>query len=121
MPRPFTYSAITVPKLNGPIVISTWLFCFLFKPPWPQKNLAFSACRVALEQLLEREVDLINLRLVSTVFQNEILDSGRLIIVNDAEAVREFEMRIFSFYQKLSEERKEILADFYHRKRAYAV
>ncbi|MCB2262148.1 MAG: nucleotidyltransferase domain-containing protein [Candidatus Thiosymbion ectosymbiont of Robbea hypermnestra] len=85
------------------------------------KNLPFSPCRMALEQLLEREVDLINLRLVSTVFQNEILDSGRLIIVNNIEAVREFEMWVLSSYQKLNEERKEILAAFYHSKRAYGV
>lgn len=76
---------------------------------------------MALEQLLEREVDLINFRLANTVFQNEILDFGRLIIINDAEAVRGFEMRVLSSYQKLSEERKEILAAFYHSKRAYAV
>jgi len=85
------------------------------------KDLAFSPCWMALERVLEQEVDLINLRLVSTVFQNEILDSGRLIMLNDAEAVREFEMRILSSYQKLNEERKEILTAFYHSKRAYAV
>jgi len=74
-----------------------------------------------LEQLLEHEVDLVNLRLVSTVLQNEILDSGRRIVANDAEAVREFEMRELSSYQKLNEERKWILTAFYQSKRSYAV
>ena len=85
------------------------------------KDLAFSPCWMAFEQMLEQEVDLINLRLTSTVFQNEILDSGRLIMFNDAEAVREFDMRVLSSYQKLNEKRKEIVTAFYHSKRAYAV
>lgn len=96
-------------------------FLLPFQTAVVAKNLAFLPCRMALEQLLEHEVDLVNLRLVSTVLQNEILDSGRRIVANDAEAVREFEMRELSSYQKLNEERKWILTAFYQSKRSYAV
>ncbi|MCB1934931.1 MAG: hypothetical protein KDF59_03195 [Nitrosomonas sp.] len=76
------------------------------------KDLPLSPCRVDLETKLGRNVDLINLRLVSTVLQNEILNTGRLIVDQEPEAIREFEMRVLSDYQKLNEERKDILVLF---------
>ncbi len=62
-----------------------------------------------------------NARLVSTVFQKEIIGSGRLIYAADPYAVDEFEMLVMSYYQKLNEERKDILESFYRTGRAYAV
>jgi hypothetical protein len=61
----------------------------------------------------------VNIRQVSTVFQNEIINSGRLISTGDPEAIGEFEMLVLSAYQKLNEERKEILEEFFKSKRAY--
>lgn len=64
-----------------------------------------------LVNFLERNVDLINLRMVSTVLQNQITDKGICIFCADKYAKNEFEMLTLSFYQKLNEERKEILED----------
>ena len=61
-----------------------------------------------------------NARQVSTVMQKEII-GGRLIYSPDRLAVDEFEMLVLSYYQKLNEERKDILESFRKTKRAYAV
>ncbi len=74
-------------------------------------DLSLSPCRGDLEDALHRDVDLLNARRVSTVFQKEILASGRLIDRADPAAVDEFEMLALSDYQRLNEERREILED----------
>lgn len=75
------------------------------------KNLAMSDCRDALENVLKRTVDLVNMRTVNTVFQNEILQQGRILYQRHDRAVDEFEMQVMSSYQKLNEERAGILED----------
>jgi hypothetical protein len=49
--------------------------------------------------------------MVNTVFQNEIIQEGRVIYRQNEYAVDEFEMNVVSFYQKLNEERAGILED----------
>lgn len=83
-------------------------------------RLTLSALQLELSRALGREVDLLNARLVSTVFQKAII-FGELIYCADAYAVDEFEMLTLSYYQKLNEERAEILAEFRRTGRAYAV
>ena len=58
---------------------------------------------------------------MSTVFQKEIIADGRLIYCADRYAVDEFEMLVLSYYQKLNEERREIVDSFIETGRAYAV
>lgn len=84
-------------------------------------TLFLSECQYKLKELLHKEIDLINLRTVSTVFQKEIIFTGTVLFCQDANAREEFEMLVISFYQKLNEERKEILDSFYETKRAYPV
>ena len=86
-----------------------------------EKHLNLSDCRMELESVLDREVDLVNLRHVNTVFQKEIIAEGRLIYCADAQALDEFEMMVISYYQKLNEERREILEAFFKTGRAYTV
>jgi uncharacterized protein len=86
-----------------------------------EKNIILSTCRFEMEDALHKEVDLLNVREVSTVFQKEIIAGRRLIYCADRYAVDEFEMLVISYYQKLNEERKEILDSFYSTGRAYAV
>lgn len=74
-------------------------------------SLAFSRCREELESLTGRSVDLINLREANTVFQNEIITEGRLIYVSDGPETDAFEMKVLSAYQKLNEERADILKE----------
>ena len=67
------------------------------------------------------KVDLINLRRVSTVFRKEIIMAERRIYCTDEYAADEFEMLTLSFYQKLNEERHDVLKSFFETKRAYNV
>jgi predicted nucleotidyltransferase len=75
------------------------------------KNLALSDCCLALAAVLKKDVDLINLRQVNTVFQREIILDGRIIYNKDENTVDYFEMAVLSAYQKLNEERAGILQE----------
>lgn len=66
---------------------------------------------LALEVLLGKDVDLINLRQVSTVLQKEVVFADRRIFCADVYAADEFDMLTLSYYQKLNQERAGILAD----------
>jgi uncharacterized protein len=84
-------------------------------------SLLLGELHLGLQSLLNKEVDLLNLRRVSTVMQKEVVFSERRIFCADEYATAEFEMLVLSFYQKLNEERREILEAFRESKRAYAV
>jgi hypothetical protein len=66
--------------------------------------------RFDLETLLGKEVDLINLRRVPTVLQEEVVVADGRIYDGDWFAAEEFEMLTLSYYQKLNEERAEIVS-----------
>ncbi|MBI5304309.1 MAG: nucleotidyltransferase domain-containing protein [Chloroflexi bacterium] len=85
-----------------------------------ENNLVLSQCRYDLQDALSQDVDLLNARQVSTVFQKEIIGGDRLYCA-DRYAADEFEMLVLSYYQKLNEERRDILNAFYRTGRAYAV
>jgi len=92
-------------------------------PPVEAKRagaLSLSILQLELSDALGRDVDLLNARLVATVFQKAII-FGELLYCHDQYAVDEFEMLTLSYYQKLNEERAEILAAFRATGRAYAV
>jgi uncharacterized protein len=82
-------------------------------------SLALSDLHLALASALDKEVDLINLRQVSTVMQKEVIFNGRRIYCRDEYAADTFEMLVISFYQKLNEERRGILEEFQKTGRAY--
>jgi len=93
-------------------------------PPKEAKQVgsfAMNKLHTTLEQLLGKDVDLINLRRVSTVFQKEITTADRRFFCQDSYAADEFEMLVLSFYQKLNEERCQILDEFWQTGRAYNV
>ena len=85
-----------------------------------RSQLMLTPCHYALEEALNRSVDLVNGREVSTVFQKEIIRSGRRIYTADDNAAAEFEMLTLSYYQKLNEERAAILQVFRETGKAYA-
>lgn len=74
-------------------------------------NLSGNDLHLALESRLSRDVDLINLREASTVFQKEVVVNGQRILCTDIDAADTFEMHVLSLYQKLHDERAEILAE----------
>jgi uncharacterized protein len=86
-----------------------------------ERLVAISECKNRLEEELRREVDLVNIRFTSTVFQFQVVSTGRLIYVDDEKAVQEFEMFTMSMYQKLNDERRSILEAFRKTRRAYSV
>jgi predicted nucleotidyltransferase len=74
-------------------------------------SLAASELSGALAECLGKNVDLINLRSVNTVFQKEIVMADRRVYCVDQFAADEFEMMVVSNYQKLNEERRGIIED----------
>jgi uncharacterized protein len=76
-------------------------------------DLAMSECGLALEDILKKSVDLINLRAMNIVFQHEIIQEGKIIFQRSEYAVDEYEMTVMSLYQKLNEERAGILQDIF--------
>lgn len=84
-------------------------------------NLTLTDLHAALERLLGKNVDLINLRRVSTVFQKEIILGERRIFCADQYAADEFEMLVLSLYHKLNEERAEVMAEGLSSGRFYDV
>jgi uncharacterized protein len=84
-------------------------------------SLTMNPCHLALEKQLSKDVDLINVRDVSTVFRKEIIMNGRIIYCADRFAVDEFEMLTISYYMKLNEERAEILKEGLRSGRFYDV
>ena len=62
-----------------------------------------------LADFFKRKVDLVSLRDVNTVFQKEIIMADRRIYCENLFAADEFEMLVISEYQKLNEERREII------------
>lgn len=84
-------------------------------------SLAMSDLRFDLERLLGKDVDLINLRLASTVLRKEVIAADRRPFTADEYAAGEFEMLTLSFYQKLNEERVEIIADMMKDGRFYKI
>ena len=74
-------------------------------------NIGVSECAVSITDELNRNVDLINLQAVNTVFQYQIITTGRLIFCSDNYQKDVFEMQVLSAYQKLNEERAEIIEE----------
>ena len=72
-----------------------------------------------LAEELKTEVDLIDLKTASTVFQAQIYITGKVIYCNNEERRMEEQMRAFSMYAKLNEERKSILDGIYKRGTIY--
>ncbi len=61
---------------------------------------------------IKRDVDLVQLRNSSTVFQKQVVESGRLIYEKNPLFRQEFEVLVLKKYMKLSEERKEIIDNY---------
>jgi predicted nucleotidyltransferase len=68
---------------------------------------------------LNAEIDLIDLQAANTVFRFEIITTGKRIFCADDYFCDYFEMMTYSFYQKLQEERKEIITDILKRGSVY--
>ena len=72
-----------------------------------------------LAELLNIEVDLIDLRIASTVFQAQIFSTGIVIYCADETFRMEMHTRVYSMYAKLNEERTPILDQIKERGSVY--
>ena len=66
-----------------------------------------------LSIIFNRDIDLIDLLSASTVMQNQIIMHG-VCLFGDENAQCTFEMQVLSMYQRLNEERRDILRDYVH-------
>jgi len=62
---------------------------------------------------LNRDIDLIDLNQSSTVFQAQIIQTGKAIYCTDKQKKANFELKAFKMYAKLNEERSVILKKIY--------
>ncbi|MCA0174566.1 nucleotidyltransferase domain-containing protein [Bacillus sp. RAR_GA_16] len=60
---------------------------------------------------INRDVDLVDLRKASTVFQGQIVTTGKIIYSTDEQTRMNYEMKVLKMYAKLGEERKLIIDD----------
>ena len=62
-----------------------------------------------LAMLLKRDVEIVDLRDVSTVFGAQIVSTGKVLYCLDEMFRANYEIRVFKDYAKLNEERSVIL------------
>jgi uncharacterized protein len=68
-----------------------------------------------LALLLKRDVDLVDFKKASTVFQFQVVSTGERIFCDDPQWCEPVEDLIYSDYARLNEERKDILRDIKDR------
>lgn len=72
-----------------------------------------------LASLLNKEIDLVDLKKSSTVFKAQIVGTGKIIYCNNDTRRMNFEMRAFKEYALLNEERAVILENIKKRGNVY--
>lgn len=68
-----------------------------------------------LAGLLDRDVDLVDLEIASTVFQARVITTGKVIYCNDETKRMLFEMVTLKKYARLNEERRHIMDKLFER------
>lgn len=84
-------------------------------PPYEQYLISQEAA-----ELIHREVDLVNLRNVETVFCAQIITHSRVLVNRDKQRVASFHIRTLKEYALLNEERALILQSIRDRGSLYA-
>ena len=89
-------------------------------PDHSLSDYALYRLRSQLAALLNAEVDLIDLYRASTVLQFQVVAKGRRVFSADKLFCDEFDLFVFSSYQRLNEGRREIIQDVHQRGFVYA-
>ncbi len=84
------------------------------------QSMTLFQARCELEKAVHKDIDLINLRRVNTILQKEVITCGLRFLCYDVYAAEEFEMLVFSAYQKLSQERSAIIESILQNGRVLA-
>jgi predicted nucleotidyltransferase len=90
---------------------------FLSEKEYPDYKVFILSQRLAA--LLGRDIDLVNLRNVSTVFKARIIGNGEVIYTKDEKMMNELFIRILKEYALLNEERKPIIERINKEGRVY--
>lgn len=85
--------------------------------PMEKYDLFFVAQQLASQ--LNRDVDLIDLKESSTVFQAQVVHTGKVIYCANEQQKAQFEMKVFKMYAKLNEERAHIITEAFERGTIY--
>jgi predicted nucleotidyltransferase len=75
--------------------------------------------RQDIESLLHRDVDLVDMRMASTVLRMQVISTGTCLFAGDEARRQQFEDFVYSSYARLNEERREILSDIAAQGRVY--
>ncbi|GGJ83074.1 hypothetical protein GCM10007063_01970 [Lentibacillus kapialis] len=87
-----------------------------------EKNLSSYETFMLAQELaaeLDMDVDLVNIREASTVFQAQVFSSGRVLYSQDEALRANVQMTVMSMYSRLNEERKIILDTIRERGSVY--
>ena len=96
---------------------SDWDFAYLCR----EKNIDEIVwdIKLELETKFDMSLDMVNLYNANTILQIQVIKTGRLIWTGDTKRVKEFEYLTLSYYQKLNDERADILKDIKSRGSIY--
>lgn len=72
-----------------------------------------------LAAIVNKDVDLIDLKQASTVFQAQVIEKGKVLHGNDSNEKARFEMQALKSYAMLNEERRMILDSISERGQIY--
>jgi len=97
--------------------ISDWDFGFLCREEHIEEIVW--NIRTSLETKYDVSVDLVDLYKSNTILQIQVIKTGELIWEGNLNKVREFEYLTLSYYQKLNDERADILKDIKLRGNIY--
>lgn len=89
-------------------------FSLGFKKPWTSWEFWSHAQELSI--LINRDVDLVCLNFVSTVFSYEILSTGRIIFETNRDEINLIESYYESRYLRFHESRMDLLEDFLKEK-----
>lgn len=90
---------------------------FISKKEFSRYDLLIFAQQLA--DIAGRDIDLVNLADISTVFRAQIIGKGRPVYSNDDYFMSQYEIRALKEYAKLNEERKEIIDRIIKEKTIY--
>jgi len=110
----YLYGSILTPAFHVESDIDCAVYCdeFVF-------DRVYYKTKTTIECLLQRDVDLVNIKTADPAFGTEIIYTGQLIYCTDEEFKERFEMKILAEYLTLEEDRAVILEKIYRRGRVF--
>lgn len=88
---------------------SDWDFAYLSRTSILEQELWDIKTR--LEINFDTSIDIVDLYRANTILQIQVIKTGEIVWVGDQKKIGQFEYLTLSYYQKLNEERAEILSD----------